>query len=135
MSNRKWWKSLFHQQHEDKKIFLFSTSAFRPVINDKTFAISRKLYLIIISPLILSAPPYLFFLYASIITPPSPSPSNISFHVLSLLFLVTVAVLLLALINFMFLHDDDYIVIAYLLMMLQTISVIRKRWQAHIYKL
>lgn len=35
------------------------------------------------------------------------------------------------LINFMFLHDDDYTVIAYLLMMLQTISVIRMKKKQH----
>jgi hypothetical protein len=43
-------------------------------------------------------------------------------------FLSLLLVIFATLINFMFLHDDDYIVIAYLLMMLQTISVIRKRW-------
>lgn len=45
-----------------------------------------------------------------LITPPSSLSSSSSFA---------------AHINFMFFHDDDYIVIAYLLMMFQTISVIR----------
>ena len=57
----------------------------------------------------------------------SPPLTLISFHVF-LVFFSLLLVIFATLINFMFLHDDDYIVIAYLLMMLQTISVIRKRW-------